>query len=222
MAAHSESDAYVQWYEENAGTAEHPRPVRAAWLVRDVGGWLGARREFLAYLGRHPRVTESLREELAVLYPHVHFDWAAIQRALEAGRQGRDVAALTDDELVLHLRELARERGLSLMDLALRLGYYDRQIMPELMTLLDDTGRIARFERTAGSIFDYMARRHPDYAYLIYKARLFFEGNEQALRAAIAGEPQGFDDAAWRARRRYWSEQLERYRQARRAPPGAE
>jgi hypothetical protein len=104
------------------------------------------------------------------------------------------------------------------MDLSLRLGYRQRQILPEVTALLSDDASVARFERTSGSVFDYMVEKHPEYAYLIYKARLFFEGNEVALAEVIAQEPSGFGDAAWVSRRRYWRERLDAYRASRAAP----
>src|SRR5919202_3678229 len=113
--------AYIAWVDENAGTPEQPRNVRVAWLVRDVTGWFGERREFLAYLGRRPEVTDALREEVLTLYPDLQVDWEAVRKAL-AGDGPAKVAALTDDELVLQLRELASTRGLSLMDLGMHLS----------------------------------------------------------------------------------------------------
>jgi hypothetical protein len=107
---------------------------------------------------------------------------------------------------------------MSTMDLALRLGYTQRQVLPELLALLDDPGRVGRFERTSGSIFDYMVEKHPEYAYLIYRARLFFEGQDAALAATIAAEPPGFSDRAWRARRRFWRDTLDTYRKSRQGP----
>jgi hypothetical protein len=216
--------AYVKWLEEDVeGSGTHaggqPRRVRAAWLVRDVAGIFGSeRREVLAYLGQRPAITAGLQEEVAALYPDVPVDWDEIRRAVDGGDAATRVAAMSDDELALHLRALANERGLSLVDLSLRLGYRQRQVLPEVMALLDDPGRVARFERTSGSVFDYMADKHPEYAYLLVKARLFFEGDEAALAAAVAEEPAGFDDAAWVERRRFWHERLAAYRRARSAP----
>jgi hypothetical protein len=216
--------AYIRWYEEDApadGGEGGTRRVRAAWLVRDVVDASGERQEVLAYLGRRPAVTATLREEIAALYPDLEVDWEAIRRAIAEGAGYTNVAALTDDDLALRLGDLARERGMTLMDLALRLGYRQRQVLPEMLTLLADASRVARYERTAGSVFDYMLERHPEYAYLIYKARLFFEGDDAGLAADIAAEPAGFDDAAWQARRQFWRERLAAYCQARRPPGGA-
>jgi hypothetical protein len=223
--------AYVQWFEERdspspAGqrpgerSAEEQRPWhRAAWLLCDVpDGNNRQQRRVLAYLGRRPVVTGTLREEIAALYPDVTVDWSAIQASIDAHSGVAAIAALTDDELALRLRELARDRGLSLIDLSLVLGYRDRQILPELMQLLNDEGRIARYERTSGSVYTYMEERHPEYAFLLYKARLFFEAREGALQAAISDEPAGYSDEAWRARRAFWRERLEAYRAERRAP----
>ncbi|MGH2371379.1 MAG: hypothetical protein ACRDI2_24660, partial [Chloroflexota bacterium] len=159
------SIAYIKWSDEEVESESGVRSVRAAWLVRDVpDAFGGERQEVLAYLGRLPAVTAHLQEEVAALFPEVSFDWGAIRRALAAGPNVTNVAQLTDDELALRLRALARERGLSLMDLSLRLGYRRRQVLPELMRFLDDAATVARFERTSGSIFDYMAEKHPDYA----------------------------------------------------------
>jgi hypothetical protein len=218
-----QSIAYVRWYDEDEEGAGGRR-VKAAWLVRDVAGAGGDRQQVLAYLGRRPVVTSTLQEELAALYPEVSFPWDAIRRALSAEGGLTNVAALTDDELALGLRALARERGMSLMDLSLRLGYRQRQVLPELVALLQEPGNVARFERTSGSVFDYMAERHPEYAYLLYKARLFFEGEEAGLAATVAAEPAGFGDTAWRVRRQFWRERLQAYRLSRRRPPalGAE
>src|SRR5688500_14372186 len=183
---------YVKWLEEEEDGPNGPRRVRAAWLVRDLLDELGERQELLAYLGSRPRVTPVLQEEIAALYPEVDVDWEAIERLLSPQPGRRNVAALSDDDLALSLRELSNERGMSLMDLALRLGYGQRQILPEVVRLLEDVGNIARFERTSGSVFDYLAEKHLDYAFLVYKARLFFEGDETSLARVLRDEPGGF------------------------------
>ena len=224
----SVSTPYVKWYEEEAEDLPEGRRVQAAWLVRDLESEDGesegsdkeaaARPEVLAYLGQRPAVTPVLREELEALYPEIPFDWDALIRAI-AGRPGvTNVEALTDDELVLRLTALAHERGLSPMDLALHLGYRQRQILPEVLTLLQDANTVARLERTSGSVFDYLVEKHPEYAFLVYKARLYFEGDERTLDDTVATEPGGFSDAAWQARRQFWQRQIEAYRARRRAP----
>ena len=209
---------YIKWLEEEEDGPQGPRRVRAAWLVRDLLDELGERQELLAYLGTRPRVTPVLQEEVAALYPEVEVDWPAVERLLSAEPGRRDVAALSDDDLALSLRELANERGMSLMDLALRLGYGQRQILPEVVRLLENMGNVSRFERTSGSVFDYLAEKHLDYAFLLYKARLYFEGDEAGLARVVRDEPPGFSDAAWRARREYWRRALDAYRAAKRAP----
>jgi hypothetical protein len=209
---------YVKWLEEEEEGPQGARRVRAAWLVRDLLDELGERQELLAYLGTRPRVTSVLQEEVAALYPDVEVDWAAVERLLSAEPGRRNVASITDDDLALSLRELANERGMSLMDLALRLGYGQRQILPEVVRLLENLGNVARFERTSGSVFEYLAEKHLDYAFLLYKARLFFEGDDAALARVVQDEPGGFSDAAWRARRDYWRRTLDAYRTAKRAP----
>ncbi|HEU5318768.1 MAG TPA: hypothetical protein VFX49_21825 [Chloroflexota bacterium] len=214
----SSGGPYVKWLEEEEDAPDGARRVRAAWLVRNLLDHLGERQELLAYLGQRPRVTPVLKEEVAALYPEIDVDWAAIERALSADPGRINVSALSDDELALTLRELAQERGLSLMDLALRLGYGQRQILPEVVRLLENVGNVARFERTSGSVFDYLVEKHLDYAFVVYKARLFFEGDEARLADVVRDEPKGFSDAAWRARREYWRGQLEAYRAAKRAP----
>jgi hypothetical protein len=211
-----QSTAYVRWYEEEGSGG---RRAKAAWLVHDVQDMFGERQRVLAYLGPRPTVTAALEEELGALYPDVTFDWPAITRSLAADPGYTNVAALTDDEMALGLRALARERGLSLMDLSLRLGYRQRQILPELIALLERPENVARYERTSGSVYDYMAAKHPEYAYLIVKTRLFLEGDEARLQEAIRAEPVGFGDAAWRARRQHWRAQLDAHEQERRAPP---
>lgn len=208
---------FVKWVEEDAEVAPHEpeRRVMAAWLVRDVTSRYGDREEVLAYLGDRPVLTPVLREELEALYPKVAFDWEDIKRAMGAGPNATDVSAITDDALALGLRALARERGLSPMDLALNLGYRQRQVLPEMMALLRDDPTVARFERTSGSVFDYLAEKHPEYAFFVYKARLFFEGDEAGLKQVLHDEPRGFSDTAWRARREYWQAQLTAYRDRR-------
>ena len=209
---------YIKWLEEDEDGPQGPRRVRAAWLVRDLLDELGERQELLAYLGTRPRVTPVLQEEVAALYPDVEVDWPAVEHLLSAEPGRRNAAALSDDELALGLRELANERGMSLMDLALRLGYGQRQILPEVVRLLENLGNVARFERTSGSVFDYLVERHLDYAFLLYKARLYFEGDEDTLARVVRDEPPGFSDGAWRERRAYWRRTLEAYRTAKRAP----
>ncbi|MBI3972830.1 MAG: hypothetical protein HY332_16255 [Chloroflexi bacterium] len=213
----TKSTAYIKWFEEeNPGAG--PARVRAAWLVRDVRDAFGERVQVLAYLGQRPAVTEYLKEEVAALYPDLEIDWERIRQTLAGHPDFTHVQSLTDDELLLRLRALAHERGLSLMDLSLRLGYRHRQILPELTALVEDAGNVARFERTSGSVFDYMAQQHPEYAYLVYKARLFFEADESKLQDEIAAEPGGFDDLAWRTKRRFWRRRLDDYRRRRRPP----
>jgi hypothetical protein len=206
---------YVKWVEEEVPGAGGQRRARAAWLVRDLLDEFGERQEFLVYLGERPAVTPELKEEVAAVYPDTVFDWPAIERAL-AGGGYTDVSNLSDDELALALRDLAHERGLSLMDLALRLGYRQRQILPEVVMLLDNVGSVARFERTSGSVYDYLVEKHLDYAFLLYKARLFLEGDERALDEVLRAEPSGFGDAAWRERRAFWRARLDAYRADRR------
>jgi hypothetical protein len=210
--------AEVRWYDEEDAGSQRGRLVRAAWLVCEPSERVGEQRRVLAYLGRRPAITPDLEQELSLLYPDVTFDWAAIRLAV-ADRPGiTNPAHLTDDELIVALRDLARARGLTLLDLSLQLGYVQRQVLPEMMALLDRPENVARFERTSGSIFAYMVAHHPEHAYAIYKARLFLEGDRSALAAAIAGEPAGFGDAAWRERRRHWRTHLEAYEQAGRRP----
>lgn len=206
------SQAYIKWYEERASTetGSH-RAMRVAWLVRDIVDRLGERQQMLAYLGERPLVTRDLMWEVSELYPELAVDWEEVQRQLAADATFTDAAALSDDELAVRLRALARERGLSLMDLALRLGHQNRHVLPELEALLSDLRNVARIERTSGSIFRYLAQKHPDYAFLVYKARLFFEGRLEELEHAAAAEPLGYGSDAWRARRRYWGDVLGTY-----------
>ncbi|HXI18882.1 MAG TPA: hypothetical protein VNM48_21160 [Chloroflexota bacterium] len=222
------STPYVKWYEEEVDGPHGGQRVHAAWLVRDLqiqagesdsGGQPGSvRQQMLAYLGQHPAVTPVLREDLEALYPEIQFDWDGLVKAI-AGRPGvTNIAALTDDELALSLTALAQERGLAPMDLSLRLGYRERQILPELLTLLRDPSVVARLERTSGSVIDYLVQKHPEYAFLIYKARLYFEGDERTLDTTVEAEPQGFSGEAWQARRLFWQSQLEAYRARRSAP----
>lgn len=212
MSQSSSDKPYIKWYEEDAD--QPGKQIRAAWLVYDVLDSLGERQEMLAYLGERPALTASLREELRAVYPDLHFDWDALERALN-GATPIEVASLTDDEIALQLRDLARERGMSLMDLALKLGYRQRQILPEVVALLENGANVARIERTSGSIYTYLAERHPEYAFLVYKARLFFQGDEETLARLIKAEPRGFSDAAWTARRAFWRAELARYREVR-------
>ena len=216
----------VQWFDEEddeagAGQAA-PRRRRAAWLIAepDASGPpdLVPDRRVLAYLGPRPAVTAALREEVGALYPDLEVDWDAVRGAIAEETGRTNVHALTDDEVALHLADLAAQRGWSTMDLSLRLGYGQRQVLPELLRFLGDAVAVSRFERTSGSIFEYMVERHPEYAYLIYKARLVFEGEESLLADLINAEPRGFDDSAWQARRRFWRDRLEAYRR-RRQPP---
>ena len=219
MTVPDESIAYLRWYEEDAPEgASGPRRVMAAWLVRDILDDLGERQELLAYLGRRPAVTAMLQEEVVALYPDVRFDWEEIRRALSGDPASTSVRALTDDELAFALRDLVRERGMSLMDLSLRLGYRDRQILPEVVRLLENAQNVARIERTSGTLFEYLLDKHLDYAFLLYKARLFFEGDERTLDETIEAEPAGMDDDAWRSRRTFWRSHLESYRQRRQTP----
>lgn len=214
--------AYVQWTEEEASSGSSDAIQQVAYLVYDRGRSGGkTATEVLAYLGPHPEVTATLKEELAALYPGVSFDWHAIGRTLASPPGVTDVRTLSDDELALHLRQLAHERGLTLMDLALRLGYTQRQILPEVIAFLTDASSVARFERTSGSITEYLEEKHLDYAFLLFKARLFFEGDIQTLNQIISTEPRGFGDTAWQTRRLYWRSQMQAYREGRDRPPGA-
>jgi hypothetical protein len=210
--------AYLRWVEEEVETAGGPRLARVAWLVCDDPEAGGPR--FLAYLGQRPAVTPQLVEEVGSLYPDVDVDWDALREEVARQTGRTDVATLTDDELALRLRDLAAERDLSLTDLSLRLGYRQRNVLAELLRYLDDPAAVARFERTSGSIFAYLDERHPEYAFLLYKARLLFSGDDETLRQTIREEPAGFGAAAWRARRAFWRSRLDAYR-AGRPTPGA-
>jgi hypothetical protein len=207
---------FLRWVDEEVDSATGPRRVRAAWLVHDDG--LGDGPRFLAYLGQRPEVTPQLIEEVESLYPDVAVSWDAVRRQLEGETGLTDVSRLTDDELALRLRSLAAERELSLTDLSLRLGYRQRYVLGELLRFLDEPAAVARFERTAGSVFAYLDQTHPEYAFLLYKARLLFSGDAEGLRRAIREEPAGFGGAAWRERRAYWRERLDSYRANQIAP----
>jgi hypothetical protein len=215
--------AYLRWTEDEVETPAGPRSARVAWLVCDAPeehGGTGLR--YLAYLGERPAVTSSLIEELTALYPDVGFDWEALRRAVADAAGLTDVSALSDDEMALRLRALTGERGLSLNDLSLRLGYRQRNILPELLRYLDDPQTVARFERTDGSIFAYLLAHHQEYAFLLYKARLFFEDEGERLRRIVREEPAGFGGPAWRERREYWRAQLEAYARERAGLPGSQ
>lgn len=214
-------EPYVLWTQEEEEGEEQPAPDEpgqfTARLVRAVSGPFGTRQETLAWLGRRPELTPTLQEELEALYPNITFNWPAIAQALATPPDRTDVRALSDDQVALQLQALAQERGLTVMDLSLKLGYHERQPLPEVLRLLEQAATIARFERTSGSVYQYLAERHTEYAYLLYKARLFFEGDEQTLQETIAAEPQGYSDAAWSARRRFWKAQLAAYQRSREA-----
>jgi hypothetical protein len=171
---------------------------------------------YLAYLGQRPAITPQLIEELSALYPELTFDWGALRREVAQQPGHIDVARLTDDDLAQNLGALAAQHGLSLTDLSLRLGYGQRTLLPELLRYLDDPVAVARFERTSGSIFDYLVERHPQYAFLLFKARLLFSGQEETLRQLIAAESAGFGQLAARERRAFWREQLAAYQAGKR------
>lgn len=230
--------AYLRWVDEDVETPGGARTARVAWLVcadvdantipegtnldgSEPDGTAPDRAEiesrpatelrYLAYLGQRPAITPQLIEEVSSLYPEITFDWDALRREV-AQQPGRvDVARLTDDDLAQNLGALAAQHDLSLTDLSLRLGYGHRTILPELLRYLDDPAVVARFERTSGSIFDYLVERHPQYAFLLFKARLLFSGEEETLRRVIAIESAGFGQRAARERRAFWREQLSTY-----------
>jgi hypothetical protein len=205
---------YLRWVDEEVEGPSGPRLVRVAWLAQDDP--LGGGTRFLAYLGDRPLVTPHLIEEVESLYPDLAVDWDALRQELARQTGRTNVAALTDDEVAQRLRGLAQERELSLTDLSLRLGYRQRNVLAELLRFLDDPVTVARLERTSGGIFAYFDAHHPEYAFLLYKARLLFEDDSEALRQAIRLEPSGFGTAG--ARRAFWREQLDAYRARRRAP----
>lgn len=211
--------AYIRWAEEEveaAEAADDARLARVAWLVCDITDDSGVTAQrFLAYLGRNPTVTPALMEEVAVLYPEVELDWEALRHIVEQGDSGTDVSLLTDDDLAQRLRQLAREHGLSLSDLSLRLGSSQRDMVTEMLRFLEDQTAVARYECTSGSIFDYLVERHLDYAFLLYKARLFFSGQDARLAHVIGAEPTGFGASAWRARRLFWRQQIDAYQASR-------
>src|SRR5262249_59967283 len=95
--------------------------------------------------------------------------------------------------------------------LCLRVGSRQRNILPELLRYLDAPQTVARFERTEGSIFAYLLAHHQEYAFLLFKARLYFEDEGERLRRIVREEPAGFGGPAWRERRGDW-----------RAPPQAD
>ena len=237
--------AFLRWVDEDVETLGGVRTARVAWLVctdatdatdasvetdanagrvPDVAGTdvvgpetrPASEVRYLAYLGQRPAITPQLIEELSALYPEIEFDWDALRREV-AQQPGRiDVARLTDDDLAQNLGALAAQHGLSLTDLSLRLGYGHRTILPELLRYLDDPAAVARFERTSGSIFDYLVEHHPQYAFLLFKARLLFSGEEETLRQVITTESAGFGQVAARERRAFWREQLATYQAGKR------
>src|SRR5919197_1197788 len=131
---------YVIWndeeYQEAGGQA---RRARVAWLARDVEDADGPRRHYLAYLGRRPMVTADLIWEMRELYPDLEIDWDVIRRELWHATQVTDVGSLTDDELATRIRALARERGLSLLDVGARITTGSRNVAAELEHVLRET-----------------------------------------------------------------------------------
>jgi len=207
---------FLRWVDEEVDSATGSRRVRVAWLVYDDSQGEGPR--YLAYLGQRPAVTPQLIEEVESLYPDVPVRWDAVRQQLEGETGLTDVARLTDDELALSLRALAAERDLSLTDLSLRLGYRQRYVLGEVLRFLDDPAAVARFERTSGSIFAYLDQTHPEYAFLLLKARLLFSGDQEGLRRVIREEPTAFGGPGARERRAYWRTLLDAYRANQRAP----
>ena len=208
---------YLRWVDEEIEGPAGSRLVRVAWLAQDDP--LGGGTRFLAYLGDRPLVTPHLIEEVESLYPDLAVDWDALRQELERQTGRTSVAALTDDEVAQRLRGWPRN-DLSLTDLSLRLGYRQRNVLAELLRFLDDPVTVARLERTSSGIFAYFDAHHPEYAFLLYKARLLFEDDAEGLRLAIRLEPTGFGSAG--ARRAFWREQLDSYRARRRAPRDSE
>jgi hypothetical protein len=207
MVLPSISQVYVKWVSEQPSSSGSVTRW-GAWLVRDIVDDLGTRTEFLAYLGTRPRVTEDLKWEMSELYANLNVDWDAIAQALSSGTPRTDARGLSDDEIALHFRELARERGLSLQDLASRLHIQPRNILQETETLVRTEGNRERFEERAGSIFAYLAQSHPEYAYALLKVRLFLEGEEAELERLLREEPLGFSSQAVRQRKAHWAAAL--------------
>jgi transcriptional regulator with XRE-family HTH domain len=206
---------YLVWHdEEYQGPDGQVRTARVAWLAQDVPDADGVRRQYLAYLGRRPMVTADLIWEMRELYPDLYVDWDAIRQELWRTVAVTDVRTLSDDELATRLRALARERGLSLLDLGARISS-TRNVVAELEHLLRETATIARIERTSGSIYRYLREKHPEYAYCLLKVRLFLEGRWAELEAVKAAEPAGLEAglnaAGYPVQRRFYERVLERY-----------
>jgi hypothetical protein len=207
---------YVVWSEEEQpGPDGQPRAVRVAWLAHDDADADGPRRHYLAYLGRRPMVTADLVWEMQELYPDLAVDWDVVRRELWRSAAHTDVATLSDDELATRVRALARERGMSLLDVGARISTGARNVAAELEHLLREAASVARFERTSGSIYAYLRAGHPGYAYCLLKVRLLFEGRWVELDALRAAEPLGLDAGlhavSYRAQRAFYERVLERY-----------
>lgn len=193
---------HIRWRSEKR---EMPggriRDVRVAWVVEEPedGDETGVR--FLAYLGSNPVVTGQFKLEFAALYPAIEVDWDELSE--EIGRPQTDIGVLTYDELALRLRPILGEHGLRLDRIDHRLGRGWTRPLREVERLVRDPGVAARFERTSGSLFNYLREYHPEYAYALFKVRLLLIDGEASLTALEAREPEPQPGARFREFRRF-------------------
>ena len=175
------------------------RTVRVAWVVEGPDGAEDVR--FLAYMGSNPVVTSQLKTEFEALYPAIEVDWEGL--AEEIGRPQTDVGELTFDELAPRLRAILGEYGLLLDRVDYRFGRGWTRPLRDVERLVGDPGVTARFERTSGSIFAYLREKHPEYAYALFKVRLWLRDGDEALVALEAREPETRPGSRYRVFREF-------------------
>jgi len=138
----------------------------------------------------------------------VAIDWDAIRRAAEQPPPAELPESL--EEFALSVESIARAHDFPLAELDARLGRGRQRPLAEIARLVRRPADVARYERTAGSVFRYLMDRHPAYAYALIKLKLLLNRRMAELEVLEAREPVAGDGTPRAARVRFWVDAIER------------
>jgi len=179
----------VEWRgEERTLPSGKMRTIRVAWLIDKDSDELQSSSRFLAYLGADPTITTQFKEEFHELYPQLDINWDTIEETLASPRT--DLKAISLSEFASKLRSILGEYGYMLDEVDHRLGHGRKRPLREIESFTRDPEATARFERTSGSIFNYLRQSHPESAYALYKAKLIASGDDSVLMELEQREPR--------------------------------
>tara|TARA_B100001123_G_C15321774_1_gene1028177 strand:+ start:1843 stop:2463 length:621 start_codon:yes stop_codon:yes gene_type:complete len=179
----------VEWRgEERTLPSGKVRTIRVAWLVDGDSDELRSSSRFLAYLGADPTITAQFKDEFHELYPQINIDWDSVEESLSS--PSTDLGEISLSEFASKLRSILGEYGHMLDEVDHRLGHGRKRPLREIESFTRDSEATARFERTSGSIFNYLRQSHPESAYALYKAKLIASGEDSMLRELERHEPR--------------------------------